>query len=177
MTRDLTPALLTELGNPITTPAYFVEILFSTPLRLSSRGDLHWNGNDWQAHDLSISGLRYDIGSAQQSGNLVLGDTDSAISALILEQGIAGRGINVWKFYGVAPADGDPISIFAGTGDAVSVDEKSAGVNISLVQRNSRELYAPRRYQTRANGFSSLPVVGQVIFFNNANYKLERDRG
>jgi hypothetical protein len=45
------------------------------------------------------------------------------------------------------------------------------------VQRNARELYAPRRYMTRSLGFSLLPVIGQVIYFNGQNFKLERSRG
>lgn len=177
MARTLTAALLTELGNPLTTPAYFVEILFSTPLRMSSRGTLPWNGNTWQSRDIGIRGLRYEMGSAQQSGNLEIGDVDLALTTLVLAQGIAGRSINIWKFYGTAPAAADPVQIFAGAGDAAVMDERSAGVNISLVQRSARELYAPRRMQTRANGFSLLPVIGRIVYFNGENFKLERDRG
>ena len=177
MTRTVTAALLTELGNPITTPAWFVEILFSTPLRLSSRGTLDWNGNTWQSRDLSIRGLGSDVSSAQQSGNLTIGDLDLSVWTLIQAQDIKGRGVNVWKFYGVAPAPTDPVQIFAGAGDAAAMDESSGGVNISLVQRSARELHAPRRYMTRAAGFPLLPVIGQTIYFNGENFKLERDRG
>jgi len=177
MSRTLTAALSAELAADRTTPAYLVEILFSTPLRLSSRSTLTWNGNTWISRDLRIQGLRYDVGTAQQSGNLVLGDLDGSVTVLILREGVAGRAINVWKFYGAAPAPADPVQIFQGAGDAAAMDEKSAGVNISLVQRSARELYAPRRFMTRATGFSILPVPGRIISFNGENFKLERDRG
>jgi hypothetical protein len=169
--------MTTEIGNPVTTPAYFVEILFTTPLHLSSRGTVDWNGSVWISRDVSISGLRYDVGSPQQTGNLVMGDLDGSVTALVLQQGIAGRTINIWKFYGTAPAPTDPVQIFSGAGDGVSMDERSGGVNISLVQRSARELYAPRRFMTRANGFSILPVIGRIVSFNGENFKLERDRG
>ena len=177
MSRTLTAATTTELGADRTTPAYLVEILFSTPLRLSSRGTIVWNGNTWISRDVSIQGLRYDVGTAQQSGNLVMGDLDVSVTVLILREGIAGRPVNIWKFYGTAPAPADPVQIFAGAGDAASMDERSGGVNIALVQRSARELSAPRRFITRANGFSSLPVPGTIVSFNGEQFKLERDRG
>jgi hypothetical protein len=177
MTRSLTSAQDAEIRKPVTAPAYFVEIMFSTPVRLSSRGTKEWAGQEWISRGITLQGLAFDVTSPQQKGNLLLQDYDNAVTAIILREGIAGRTVNVWKFYGDAPDTDDPVQIFAGAGDAVSMDEKSGGINMTLVQRGARELYAPRRYQTRANGFSILPVIGTRISFNGEYYKIERDRG
>lgn len=177
MSRTLTSATTTEIGNPVTTPAYFVEILFSSPLRLSTRGTLPWNGNTWNARGITISGLGYDIGTSQQSGTLMIIDDEFDISTLVLREGVTGRGINVWKFYGSTPAPADPQQIFAGVGDASTLDAQRGTVSIALVQRGATELYSPRRFQTRAGGFSILPVTGRIIYWNGVNYKLERSRG
>lgn len=177
MSRTLSSGLNTEVAKPITTPAYFVEIQFSTPLYLSSRGTLSWNGHSWLAHGVRVQGLSFAIDSPQQRGNLLINDLDGSVTALVLREGVASRPINIWKFYGAAPATGDPVQVFAGVGDAASADERSGGVNIALVQRGSRELFSPRRYMTRGNGFSILPVSGTKIYFNEENYKIERYRG
>jgi hypothetical protein len=122
-------------------------------------------------------GIGNDIGKSSQSGQIKVGDADLAVSALVLAQGIAGREINIWKFYGVAPALADPVQIFAGVGDSAGLDSSAATVTVSLIQRGARELYAPRRFMTRANGFSVLPVPGSIVPWNGVNFKLEAYRG
>lgn len=177
MSRTLTAALLSELGNAVTTPGYLVEIQFSTPVRLSTRGTLPWNGNTWISRAVEVGGLGYAVDSPAQSGSLKIGDSDMAMTALVLAQGIASRTINVWKFYGSTPAAADPVQIFAGAGDAAQMDPGSGVVTISLVQRGARELYAPRRFMTKANGFNYMPVPGMKIEFNGEGFTLAASRG
>jgi hypothetical protein len=177
MTRDLTTGMASEVTNPFTTPAYFVEVQFSSPVRFSSRGTLDWNGNTWESRSISVRGLAFELGAAQQSGSLAILDADLSLTTLIHLEGIKGRSINVWKFYGTAPADDDPIKLFAGAGDTATMDERSGSATIALVQRSARELFCPRRFQTRSLGFGLLPVAGSIFTWGGENFKLERDRG
>lgn len=177
MARSLTSGLLTEIGNAVTKPGYFIEIVFSTNLRMSTRGTLSWNGNTWAGRGAVMSGIGNDVTTSAQAGRITFDDGDFAIAELVLSEGIAGRAINVWKFYGATPADGDPVQVFSGAGDSASLDTTNGKTAVALVQRGARELYAPRRYMTRANGFSVLPVTGKIITFNGENFKLTRYRG
>jgi hypothetical protein len=176
MARTLTSNLQAALAERVTTPGYFAEIAFATTLRLSTRGLQEWNGNSWIARGFTVSGFSSDIATPAQSGRIAITDSDGAVRTVILREGIAGRTVNLWKFYGDAPDDADPVQIFSGAGDAASFDSASGVTSINLVQRGSRELYAPRRFMTRANGFSVLPVAGRIVSFNGENFKLERDR-
>lgn len=177
MSRTLTAPLLAALGVDVTAPGFLVELAFSSPVRFSTRGSVQWNGNPWPARGATISGLAYDIGSPQQGGTLRINDPDLAMSALVLLEGMVGRSVNVWKFYGEALADGDPVQIFAGAGDAVTISPSDRSIQVSLVQRGPTQLYAPRRFMTRANGFSILPVAGRIVAFNGVDFTLERNRG
>jgi hypothetical protein len=171
--RTLSPATTAGVAGPVTAPGYFVEILFAGPLRVSSRGTLVWSGNTWTAWDVRVSGLAFDGAASAQNGTLILGNTDLSIGALILNEGIADRTINVWSFLGDAPATADPVQIFAGVGDTVAIDPDRGTVTITLQQSAAGVLYCPRRYITRENGFSVLPPVGTLIPFNGETFQIE----
>lgn len=175
MSRSLTAAVQTELANAATTPAYFVEILFSTPLRLSSRETLTWSGNSWLAWDVRVAGLNADAASSTVDGRLTLGDADNTLAALVLGEGIADRVINVWKFYGSVPAAADPVQVFAGVGDEADINPDDGQVTIGLVQRGGTTLYSPRRYITRAEGFNFLPATGSLLSWNGETIRLTRE--
>lgn len=175
MSRTLTSALTTEIGKAVTLPAYFVEIVFATPVRLSSRGTIAWGGNSWTSWDIRIGGLGQDGGNSTQSGTLMLGNTDLTLSALVLVEGVADRAINIWKFYGDAPGASDPVQIFAGVGDDASIDADSGVVVINVRQQSGRTAYAPRLYCTKEQGFSYLPAEGAVVTWGGETIRLTKD--
>lgn len=172
--RTLSAATNTAVAGPVTAPGYFVEILFSSPLRISSRGTLAWSGNTWNAWDIRITGLAFDGTTSAQNGTLVLGNTDLSVGALILNQGIADRTINIWAFLGDAPATADPVQVFAGVGDVVSPINPDAGtVTVTLQQYAAGVLFCPRRYITNENGFSVLPPAGTLVPFNGETFQIQ----
>lgn len=178
MTRDTTSALDAELVKDRTTPAHFIELGFSSPVRISTRGTRTWNGNTWTAGGAAVA-VSYDANSAKLSGTLTLNDPDGALTALILLEGIAGRTVRIWKYYGADPAPEDPEELFAGVGDNATVEPRVSKPTVTIVlsQRPANAVYCPRRYMTRAAGFSILPVAGRVIAFNGELFKLEPSRG
>lgn len=175
MSRTLTSGTTTEIGKAVTLPGYFIEILFSTPLRLSSRATLTWSGNTWITWDARIEGLSADAGSSTQDGKIVLGDTDNSITALVLSEGVAGRAINIWKFYGDAPGPTDPVAIFAGVGDKTSIEPDDGRLSITLAQQGGNTLFSPRRYITKAEGFSIVPAEGALLTWNGETIRLTRE--
>lgn len=172
MSRTLTSALSTAIALPVTEPAYFVEIVFSTPVRLSTRGTITWSGQSWTSWDVRLAGLGQDGSSSTQTGGLTIGNTDLSISTLVLSEGVADRQVNIWKFYGDTPAISDPVAIFSGVGDEAVIDADSGVVRITLRQQSGVTLYTPRLFCTKESGFSLLPAEGTVISWGNETIRL-----
>lgn len=172
--RTLGGATTTEVGAAVTRPGYLIEIAFSTTVRLSSRGTIDWSGQTWSAYDCSVRGLAADSAEVQTDGALDIGNADLAMSAYILGDGVSGRAVRVWKFYGDATALADPVLLFDGIADeAVIADD--GRVSITLQQAGGRTLYCPRTYITPDAGFNWLPAQGQKITWNGETITLTPD--
>jgi hypothetical protein len=171
--RTLSSTLDILVGVPITTPGYFLRIAFATPLYLSSRGELPWNGQTWSAGSFTISGLAIDGSQSAQDGTLVLTDTDFSITQRILTEGLADKRIDIWAFYSDVPLDPpDAVLVFSGVADDVDMEPASARVTVNLQQESARNLFCPRHYITREQGFSMLPASGMQINFDGKTYIL-----
>lgn len=172
MSRALDSTLLDALAAPATRPGYFIEYLFSTPVRHCTRGTIEWNGNEWVAWDVRVSGIDVNGAQASQRGTLSIRDPDFAFSTLVLDEGISERPINIWKFYGDLPELGDAVQIFSGVGDSASIDAANARTELALAFAGGRTLSSPRRYITRDQGFSQLPAPGTIINWGGENFAL-----
>jgi hypothetical protein len=163
----LDAALIAELGLTVTRPGYLVEMAFSTPLYLSSIGDVSWDGKTWVAADVRVNGLSRDERGGG-AGQIVLGNALLDYGALVLNEGVADRAIRVWAVWaGVI----DPVAEFNGVGDAADIGEK---VTISLAAQGTRALYSPRRFINSSTGFNTLLPRGTKLAIGNTTYILER---
>lgn len=172
--RTLTTPTANATASTVTTPAYLVEIEFSTVLRLSTRNDQSWGGYTWTGGRLGkVSGLSWD-GKGQQTGALDLINTDLVYSALVLNEGVADRRVRVWKFYGDNPATLDPVAVFDGVADAADIGPDA--VRLTLVGQNNKTLYSPRRFIGPATGFNHLCPAGTKITWGGQTYILDRGK-
>lgn len=173
--RTLTTPTSDAAAALITQPGWLVEIGFTTPLRLSSRGTVEVLGNTFVGWDVQVSGIAIDAAKPATSGSLTLGDHDQSVTALALGEKLAGREVRVWRYFAEAIDDEDPVLMFYGVAGASS---GGAGrrVTVPLVAREASVLFSPRRYLTREVGFSFLPPAGKVIPFNGERYTLEGER-
>lgn len=170
--RTLSVATQADTESTVTTPAYLVWIDFSATLRLSSRGDQSWDGQTWTGGRLGgIGGLSWD-GKGQQSGTLELINTDLALSALVLGEGVADRAVRIWKFYGDNPALDDPVAVFYGVMD--DADIGADVVRLTLDGQNVRTLSSPRRFIGAGTGFNHLTPAGKKITWGGQTYELVR---
>lgn len=169
--RTLSSALLTELGLSVTRPGFLVQLGFSTTLRLSTMGDISWGGYTWAASDARINGLGQD-GSAGNTGNLVLGNTDLAFGALVLNEGASDVPCAIWACYAGATAGGDPVQVFSGVTDGANIDANR--VSLALVAQAVTTLYAPRVFINKAAGFNYLAPAGTKVVVGNETFVLDR---
>lgn len=173
--RTLSPLVTTEIAKPITAPGFLIEILWPTPFRASSRGDINWNGSVFIRFGFDVRGLGGD-GSAM-NGSIAFDDIDLTMATLIFTNGIADVPINVWKIYGETQGRFDPVPLFTGVGDDASSDATLKRTTISLVEARTATLFAPREYMSRETGFNVLPPRGTVIHWNGEQFVLENDDG
>jgi hypothetical protein len=172
--RTLSSPTASAVTAAVTLPGYLIEIAFGTALRLSTRGTLSWNSLTWTAADARLSGIAVDGASSSLNGELMIGNTDLAIGAQVLSEGVAGRSVSVWAYYGETPALADPVKVFEGVANEAAIPE-SGPVRISLQQASSTTLFCPRTYLTAASGFSFLPAEGQIITWNGETVQLNAE--
>ncbi len=168
--RTLHSTLLATLGATVTQPGYLVQIDFSTPVRLSTLGDLSFNGYTWTAADIKVRGLGVDE-KGGQGGSLVFANTLDDVGALVLGEGIADRRVRVWACD--AGAATHSVAIFDGVGDDASIAENGA-VTITLAASAMATSHWPRRRINRATGFTTLMPAGARLTVGGQPYILER---
>lgn len=165
--RTLSASLLAELNLSVTRPGYFVQIDFSTPLRLSTMGDITWGGYTWYGSPVKVSNIQKDE-NGSQSGTLVLGNLSLDYGAIVLNEGVADRAITIYAVWaGVV----EPIMEFYGVGDSAEVGDD---VVISLVSQGTKTLYSPRRFINAASGFMTLLPRGTKIRIGQETITLDR---
>ncbi len=168
--RTLSVNLQAQTAAAVTRPGYLVEMMFSTRLLLSSRGGLTWNGLYWSPRGLSVSGLS-NSGSGGACGELRISNTDLLMSALVLGEGVSGRPIRIWQFYGDTPAADEALLVFEGLGDEAAVADDAVAIKLS--PGALRSLSAPRLRITPAAGFNHLTPPGTVILFGGGKITLK----
>jgi len=140
--RSLSSPTLTAIAQTITEPRWFLQIDFSTVLRLCTNGSTSWNSQTWSDGAFTVSGLSWDS-SITQNITLNFEDSDLAIAALVLGEDIADRAIKVWVFDAEATANADPVLVFDGAG--LSASGGSDGqLKVSATRLNSKTVDLPR---------------------------------
>ena len=156
----------TQVRATITTPAYFVELQYSTVLRFSSRGNQAWNGQSW-------IGGRLGKLSVGDSGTLEVINSDLSYSATVLNEGAADIQCKIWKFYGDNPDTLDSVPIFKGVTNGADINADR--VRFKITRENSRTLFSPRRFVSPMTGFNHLRPAETKIYWNNQIFTLERN--
>lgn len=167
--RTLTTPTQDGTESPISTAAFFIEVHFSTVLRLSSRGDQSWGGFTWTGGRIGkVTGLKWD-GKGQHTGAVDFLDADLAFSALIMNERIAGRLVRAWQFYGDNPAPDDPVEVFYGEGDEADLSNP-AWAHVTLIGKTPDS--SPRRCIGPATGFNHVTPAGTTLTWGGETIKL-----
>ena len=168
--RTLTTAMTNATAATVRLPGYFVEIGFTSPLRMSSRGQITWNSLTWLAYDVTIQSLVVNSSTSDIDATLVIGNADMSLGVSIMNYGIVDRTLKIWAYYGDTPALADPVLMFDGR---VSAFDVASDVSVRLqCSTQASVLYCPRTYLDAAAGFNYLPANNQYIWFHAERYQL-----
>lgn len=116
---SLTAQMLSAIGATISQPGLFVQLGFTTPVRLCDRAtgsSRSWNSLTWTVADITIADYSISGGIVQRC-TLNVFDSDNAILALLLNQNAPDLSAKVWYFDSAATATNDPVLIFDGLMD------------------------------------------------------------
>jgi hypothetical protein len=169
--KTLDAATLTELSATVSRPLLLVEIDFSSVIRMSSRSDVSWNGYTWTSQSIKVDGISVD-GSGGSACKLTIGNTDNMIGAILLNERIADKAIQVWEAWLDPTNIPRVVSRFTGVGDSFEIGSQSAVINAVAAGTNLR--HAPRQMISVAGGFSRLRPEGYKMNWNGVDYTLTR---
>lgn len=165
---NVSDATLEALLARFSEPGYFVRIDWALPTFLCSRGDTSWAGRLWVLAPIELRGV------TAGGGSIRIGNAGKEFGYQVLGEGVAGVRIRTWAYDGAATEDEDPIPIFDGFGDDAEGDLES--VTIQLVTGSVGQLFAPRGYITRQEGFSIVPPDGRTVTWGGERYTFRRAR-
>lgn len=167
--RTLSAALQSALGGPVQRPAWLVELGMSSTVRLSSYGNVSWNGQSWTAADLDVSGLK--VGALQAAGALVFGNADDAFGALFLNEGPTDKTVKIWGYDAAATAANDPVQLLdaVGAGAQIGTREVRVGLRDAVEYR-----LGPRAIVAPEYGFHLLLPAGRTLMINGVSITLHQ---
>lgn len=169
--RSLSTALSSAIGAAVQRPALLAEIAFSPVSRLTSGPALTWNGYDWTPAPMRVDNLV--VGALQVSGTLVLDNSDGAIGATVLAQGVQDRAITLWGYDAAATGASDVVWLASAVGAGAQVEARE--VRIAL-RHGAEFCMAPKVRVTAAAGFTQYLPAGRVLRLNGISYTVQRSR-
>jgi hypothetical protein len=168
--RILSPALIAELALTVTRPGYLVSVGFSTPQYYSTLGTVTWDGHTWLGTSIKVDGLQRTTKTGRDA-LLRFGDSDQAIAAIALNEGVTDRAIKIYSVYAGAPSDA--VLELSGAGDACEVNGDST--TISVAEFSTSRAMLPRRRVGKETGFNAMVPSGAGIWIGGQIYFLVRE--
>lgn len=133
------------VDSTVTTPTYLVELGFDSVIRLSTRGEVNYDGELWLDASMDLS-----LGA---SPSLQVFNEQTQLGQIVLTEGTAGRSARVFQYYD----DAEVILRFDG-----EMGESEIRERISIDMKHRPPNRTPRDYVNEPT-FSHLPAPGTRI--------------
>lgn len=158
------------IAGPVLSPAYLVELTFSSTIRACTRELVEWNGQVWYAAGVQVGSI--NTGQAGvQSVQVTMKNNAFSISTIVLAETASGKRVRIWKLFGEAPFTTDAaVLLFNGVID--DVPELMNVVTFNCSTQNSRTLSIPN-VTIGPPYFNHLPRTGQLIHWSGETYELQ----
>lgn len=165
----LSGPFLAAIGATATQPLMMVEIGFSSPLRIATR-DVSWNGYSWLADRvLKVEGLSAD-GAGKLAATITIGNHDDLLGALLLNQRIADRPVNVWEAW-----IDDASAMYVRQRLAGIGGRATCGAEVAVIEAGGGNAmaHAPRLLVRHLVGWPPPKPDGYAIQWNGQTYEFE----
>ena len=175
MAYSLSSNAATAAAGPVTRPGYLIELHLplSGVARITTFGDVTWNGYAWAGADVKVQGLTNDAEVAINA-TLVFGNTDSAWSSIAYgADDLRDAQIVIYEAFADALANfADAVKKFDGVGDEITMANPPQ-LTVKLVGARTSVARGPRR-RIAPPLFNALQPVGTQVSIGNVIYMLGR---
>lgn len=144
MSRQLPSNFETETEATVIHPTYLVELAFTSgTVRLwTGNGDLSWDSKTWTGVGtlLDLSNIEETIQLRATGMTVSLSGISSSVLSLVLSENVRNRVCRIWLSLQAGPArsasDPEPLRIFTGRMDTMTIDEQSETCTVSINVEN-----------------------------------------
>ena len=170
--RDLGALSQTEIAIDFTRPVFLVKLLIPNATRyVSTNMQITFEGNNYIEGQVSVGSFQWTADGVQ-TGNITLSNEANAASALILGATVNDIEIEIYKTYLINGGGNTPPELYVrGVMDGADITPEQA--RIAVVSTTARTAFLPNRYHTASEGFSWLPVDGEVITWGTEIFLLQ----
>lgn len=168
--RTVTAKITSAITGTVQSPAYLVELDFSSAIRLCNKGTVTWGGVEWFMAGVSVTNIVTAEGGGKGCA-ISIPNNAFAFSAIVLGETASGKRARVWKLFGDPPyADADALLVFDGLID--DVPELIEKVTFNCSTQNFRTTSIPN--VTLGPPFMNfMPRTGQSITWGGEVYDLD----
>ncbi len=172
--RNLPAAVKTELAIDFTRPVFLVKMKFDTGEQYVSSGpQITFETNVYIEGQVSVGTFVWDA-DGSQSGMITLSNEANAASALILGNNVNDIGVEIFKTYMIAGGGNTAPQFYVrGSLDGSKIGASKA--TLRVLSTSSETGFVPNRYYTVAEGFSWLPIDGEVITWGTEVFQLRAE--
>jgi len=172
VTRNLPADALTEIAIDFTRPVFLVKMLIPNATRfVSTNVQITFEGNIYIEGQVSVGSVQW-TSDGVQTGTITLSNEANAASALILGSTINDIEVEIYKTYLINGGGNTHPSLYLkGVMDGADIGPSQS--QVTVVSTTSRQAGLPNRYHTASEGFSWLPVNGEVITWGNEVFLLQ----
>lgn len=170
--RDIPAAAVTEIAIDFTRPVFLVKMLIPGQTRyVSTNMQITFEGNTYIEGQVSVGSFQW-TSDGSQTGILTLSNEANAAAALILGSTLNDIEVEIYKTYLIAGGGNTHPALYVrGVMDGATIGPSSS--KVTVVSTTARQAGLPNRYHTAAEGFSWLPIDGEVITWGNEVFLLQ----
>ena len=162
----------TEIAIDFTRPVFLVAMLFpAAPRYMSSSEQITFDGNIYIEGQVAVDTFQWTADGVQ-TGTLILSNESNAASALVLGATVNDIPVEIFKTYLIeGGGNTEPVLFVRGVMDGANIEYDET--SITVVSSTAQSAFLPNRYHTAAEGFSWLPVDGEVITWGTEIFLLQ----
>ena len=170
--RNIPASAQTEIAIDFTRPVYLVKLLIPGQTRyVSTNIQITFEGNTYIEGQVTVGNFQW-TSDGVQLGTIRLSNEANAASALVLGSTINDIGVEIYKTYLISGGGNTHPSLYVrGVMDGATIEPDES--TVTIVSTTARQAFLPNRYHTVAEGFSWLPVEGEVVTWGTEVFLLQ----